>query len=78
MTDAYGALTVPEAAVWQQLNPVASYLWGLALLGEGLGPGGAMGVLLGAGGVAYGTVKGHRPPPRPAPADDGGARALTP
>jgi drug/metabolite transporter (DMT)-like permease len=77
MTDAYGALTVPEAALWQQVTPVASYLWGIAMLGERPSGGGALGVLLAAGGVAYGTVLGHRPPPRPAPADES-ARSLQP
>lgn len=77
MTDAYGALTVPEAALWQQLTPVASFLWGLLLLSERLSLAGALGVLLGIGGVAYGTILGHRAPPRPVPADDA-ARSLHP
>jgi drug/metabolite transporter (DMT)-like permease len=61
MTHAYGALTVPEAAVWQQLTPVASTLWALALLDERVTGLAAAGVLLGAGGVAYGSILGHRP-----------------
>jgi drug/metabolite transporter (DMT)-like permease len=77
MTDAYGSLTVPEAAVWQQLTPVASYLWALLLLGERLSLAGLAGVLLGIGGVAYGTVLGHRAAPSPVPADDA-ARSLQP
>ena len=77
MTQAYGALTVPEAAVWQQLTPVASYLWALLLLGERLSSAGMLGVALGIGGVIYGTVLGHRAPPRPVPADDA-ARSLQP
>jgi drug/metabolite transporter (DMT)-like permease len=60
MTEAYGALSVPEAALWQQLTPIASYLWGLGL-GEGIGPYTAAGVLLGVAGVVYGSVLGHRP-----------------
>jgi drug/metabolite transporter (DMT)-like permease len=64
MTHAYGALTVPEAAVWQQLTPVASYLWALGLLGETTTPLGAVGVALGLAGVAYGSVLGHRPAPK--------------
>jgi len=67
MTHAYGALTVPEAAVWQQLTPVASYLWALALLDERVTGLGAVGVLLGAGGVAYGSVLGHRAVPAGGP-----------
>ena len=61
MTQAYGALTVPEAALWQQLTPVASYLWALGLLDERLSRLGVVGILLGGLGVAYGTVFGHRP-----------------
>jgi drug/metabolite transporter (DMT)-like permease len=68
MTEAYGALTVAEAALWQQLTPVASFLWAMALLGERLSTLAALGVLLGGVGVAYGTVLGHR-----APAAGGGA-----
>jgi drug/metabolite transporter (DMT)-like permease len=62
MTDAYGALTVAEAAVWQQLTPLASFLWALAILGERITPAIAAGVLVGAAGVAYGTVLGHKSP----------------
>ncbi len=68
MTHAYGPLTVAEAAVWQQLTPVASFLWALLLLGERLSPAGGLGVLLGIGGVLYGTLWGHR---TPAPAAEG-------
>ncbi|HET7753220.1 MAG TPA: DMT family transporter [Anaeromyxobacteraceae bacterium] len=62
MTDAYGALTVAEAALWQQLTPVASYVWALVVLGERVGPLEAAGVLLGIAGVTYGTVLGHKAP----------------
>jgi drug/metabolite transporter (DMT)-like permease len=68
MTHAYGALTVAEAALWQQLTPLASYAWALLLLGERLSALGAAGVLLGVCGVAYGTVLGHRRADRTAPA----------
>jgi len=77
MTDAYGALTVPEAAVWQQLTPLASYGWAVALLDERLSAVGAMGVVLGIAGVLWGTLFGHRPPRPPVPADDA-ARSLQP
>lgn len=60
MTEAYGALSVPEAAIWQQLTPIASYLWALTL-GEPLGWTTVVGVLLGIAGVVYGSVLGHRP-----------------
>jgi drug/metabolite transporter (DMT)-like permease len=61
MTDAYGALTVAEAAVWQQLSPIASFLWAVPVLGESLAPATIAGVLVGAGGVVYGTILGHKP-----------------
>jgi drug/metabolite transporter (DMT)-like permease len=60
MTEAYGALSVPEAALWQQLTPISSYLWAL-LLGEGIAGSTALGVLLGLAGVTYGSLLGHRP-----------------
>jgi drug/metabolite transporter (DMT)-like permease len=62
MTEAYGALTVAEAAVWQQLTPVASYLWAGAVLAESLSAVGVAGVALGIAGVVYGSVLGRRPP----------------
>ncbi len=61
MTEAYGALSVPEAAVWLQLTPIAQYLLAGPLLGEPASAAGIAGVLLGVAGVAYGTIKGHRP-----------------
>ncbi|HET8541685.1 MAG TPA: DMT family transporter [Anaeromyxobacter sp.] len=66
MTEAYGALSVPEAAIWQQLTPIASYLWALTL-GEPVGWTTVIGVLLGVAGVAYGTVLGHAPRDASAP-----------
>ncbi len=60
MTAAYGALTVAEAALWQQLTPVAAYLWAMAICGERLTFASACGILLGAAGVAYGTALGDR------------------
>jgi drug/metabolite transporter (DMT)-like permease len=60
MTEAYGALSVPEAALWQQLTPIASYLWALGV-GEGFTWSTAAGVLLGVAGVVYGSVLGHAP-----------------
>ncbi len=60
MTKAYGGLTVPEAAIWQQLTPVASYLWALKLLDEHLTPLGVFGVALGITGVVYGSAWGHK------------------
>jgi drug/metabolite transporter (DMT)-like permease len=60
MTEAYGALSIPEAAVLQQLTPIATYLWAL-LLGERVSGVTALGVLLGVAGVAYGSLLGARP-----------------
>jgi drug/metabolite transporter (DMT)-like permease len=60
MTEAYGALRVPEAALWQQLTPIASYLWALTI-GEGIGWTTFAGVLLGVAGIVYGSLLGHRP-----------------
>jgi drug/metabolite transporter (DMT)-like permease len=60
MTEAYGTLSVPEAAVWQQLTPIASFGWALTL-GERLGGVTLLGVLLGISGVVYGAVLGHAP-----------------
>jgi drug/metabolite transporter (DMT)-like permease len=60
MTEAYGALSVPEAAVWQQLTPIAAYLWAL-LAAEPFGGATAAGVLLGVAGVVYASLLGHRP-----------------
>jgi drug/metabolite transporter (DMT)-like permease len=61
MTEAYGALSIPEAAVWLQLTPLAQYLLAAALLREPVTAAGAFGILVGVAGVAYGTVLGHRP-----------------
>jgi drug/metabolite transporter (DMT)-like permease len=60
MTEAYGELSVPEAALWQQLTPIASYGWGVAI-GERLEGVAALGVLLGIAGIVYGSVLGFRP-----------------
>ncbi len=68
MTEAYGTLSVPEAAVWLQLTPIVQYLLAAPLLGEPVSAVAMAGVLVGVGGVAYGSVLGHRPPPgAPAP-----------
>ncbi len=66
MTEAYGALSVPEAALWQQLTPIASFGWALTL-GERFTGVTLLGVLLGIAGVVYGAVLGHksRPGARP-------------
>jgi drug/metabolite transporter (DMT)-like permease len=60
MAEAYGTLNVSEAAVWLQLTPIATYLLALPVLGEPVTGFGLAGVLLTVGGVAYGTILGHR------------------
>jgi drug/metabolite transporter (DMT)-like permease len=61
LADAYGALSISEAAIWLQLTPLAQYLLGAAILGEAVSTAGALGIVLGIAGVAYGTIRGHRP-----------------
>jgi drug/metabolite transporter (DMT)-like permease len=60
MTEAYGALSVPEAAAWLQLTPLAQAFLASLLLGERLPPVALAGILLGVAGVAYGTALGRR------------------
>jgi drug/metabolite transporter (DMT)-like permease len=67
MTQAYGALAIAEAAIWLQLTPLAQYALAAAILGEPVTGTGAIGMLVGVAGVAYGTVLGHRPRALPAP-----------
>jgi len=61
MTEAYGALSVGEAAVWLQLTPIAQMALAIPILGEPVSPAALAGILLGVAAVAYGTVLGHRP-----------------
>ncbi|HUL60944.1 MAG TPA: DMT family transporter [Anaeromyxobacteraceae bacterium] len=68
MTEAYGALSIPEAAVWLQLTPLAQYVLAAVLLGERVSGAGLAGVIVGVAGVAYGTVLGRRPRTAGAPA----------
>ena len=60
MAEAYGALSVGEAAIWLQLMPVVQYLLAVPLLGEQATAMGLAGVGLTVSGVAYGTILGHR------------------
>jgi len=82
MTAAYGALTVAEAALWQQLTPVAAYLWAIALLDERMTSVGLAGILVCVAGAAYGSASGKSSVPgaqaldtEPAPALEDAARA---
>ncbi len=63
MTEAYGTLSVSEAAVWLQLTPLVQYVLAVPLLGERASAAGLAGVLVGVAGVAYATALGHRAPP---------------
>ena len=65
MTEAYGTLSVAEAAVWLQLTPIAQVALAVPFLGERATLSQLAGVLLGVAGVAWGTAFGQR---RPAPA----------
>jgi len=60
MSEAYGTLSVPEAAIWLQLLPIVQYLLAVPLLGERITLPGLAGVLITVAGVTYGTVLGHR------------------
>jgi drug/metabolite transporter (DMT)-like permease len=65
MAEAYGTLTVPEAAIWLQLTPIAQVVLAVPLLGEVLPLASLAGVLVGVAGVAYGSVMGSRREPAP-------------
>ena len=65
MTEAYGALSIAEAALWLQLTPIAQAALGLLLLGESIDWPSAAGILLAVVAVTYGTILG-RVPPQPA------------
>jgi len=59
MTHSYGGLTVPESAIWLEVNPVATYVLGLVFLGERTSALGAAGVVLAMIGVTYAAILGH-------------------
>ena len=62
MSEAYGHLTVAEAAVWLQLIPITQYFLAFFLLGEPVTAIGLGGVALTVTGVVIGTVLGgHQP-----------------
>ena len=60
MAQAYGTLSISEAAIWLQLLPIVQYLLAVPMLGERVTAPGLAGVLITVAGVAYGTVMGHR------------------
>lgn len=57
MTEAYGELSVTEAALWQQLTPIMSFLMGM-IIGERVTPLAALGVAVSIFGIIYGSVLG--------------------
>jgi drug/metabolite transporter (DMT)-like permease len=61
LAEAYGALAISEAAIWLQLTPLAQYLLAALLLSEPVSAVGALGIVVGIAGVAWGTLRGHRP-----------------
>ena len=56
MTEAYGALSVAEAAAWLQLTPIAQYLLAALILGERVTAVGLLGILVSVAGVAWATM----------------------
>jgi drug/metabolite transporter (DMT)-like permease len=69
MADAYGALSVAEAATWLQLTPIAQMVLAAPILAEAIDPVAVTGILLTVAAVAYGTVLGvpRVVPPPPSP-----------
>jgi drug/metabolite transporter (DMT)-like permease len=67
MTEAYGSLSVGEAAAWLQLTPIAQYLIAAAVLSEAVTSVGLLGIGVSVAGVAWATRLGQRaaavPPP---------------
>jgi drug/metabolite transporter (DMT)-like permease len=75
MADAYGTLSVSEAAVWLQLTPLATYVLAVPLLGEPVSGWGFVGVCAGIAGVAWATLRGRA---ARGSSHDGAARAPAP
>jgi drug/metabolite transporter (DMT)-like permease len=67
MTEAYGALSVGEAAAWLQFTPIAQYLLAAAVLGEAVTPVGMVGIAVSVAGVAWATRLGQRAAAAPPP-----------
>ncbi|HET8724651.1 MAG TPA: DMT family transporter [Anaeromyxobacteraceae bacterium] len=67
MTEAYGALSVGEAAAWLQLTPIAQFLLAALLLGEAVTLAGAIGIAVSVAGVAWTTTLGQRAAATPPP-----------
>jgi len=67
MTEAYGALSVGEAAAWLQLTPITQVLLAALLLGEAVTPVGVLGIAVSVAGVAWATTLGQRAAASPPP-----------
>jgi drug/metabolite transporter (DMT)-like permease len=67
MTEAYGALSVGEAAAWLQLTPIAQYLLAAVVLGEAVTPVGLLGIAVSVAGVTWATALGWRAAATPPP-----------
>jgi drug/metabolite transporter (DMT)-like permease len=67
MTEAYGALTVGDAAAWLQLTPIAQVLLAAVVLGEPVTGVGVVGIALSVTGVAWATRLGQRAAPATPP-----------
>lgn len=71
MTQAYGALSIAEAAAWLQLTPIAQYLIAALLLGEPVTAAGLVGVVISVAGVAWASMAMPRAAPAPRPPASG-------
>jgi drug/metabolite transporter (DMT)-like permease len=60
MSEAYGALTVPEAAGWLQLTPLAQAGLAALVLGERVGTAGLVGMVVAVAGITWGSTLGGR------------------
>ncbi|HYG69381.1 MAG TPA: EamA family transporter, partial [Anaeromyxobacteraceae bacterium] len=63
MSEAYGALTVPEAAAWLQATPLVQAALAALVLGERPGAAALLGMLVAVVGIAVGSAFGGRAGP---------------
>ncbi len=68
MAEAYGPLSIGEAATWLQFTPIAQYLIAALLLGESITAMGVVGIAVSISGVAWATRLGQRTPAAVPPA----------
>ena len=67
MTEAYGALSVGEAAAWLQLTPITQVLLAALILAEPVTGVGLLGIAISVGGVAWASSLGQRAAPSAPP-----------